>query len=223
MKKNIFTLIELLVVIAIIAILAALLLPALNQARNRARTMNCISNMKQLALADSLYIGDYSTPVPQCVESGYAQKWTHNLAFLKYYGTGDTVVPPGNLCPEALLRQQAGTTLTGLLGSYGQVEHGCSIQDGWRIFSLAQLRNPSRKIRYTDGMDFKASVWNTKTDFAANGVRMPEPPGNGLIAIRHPGLTFNTACWDGHVESQFWMKHQNMNWQEVPEYWTYNQ
>ncbi|UCF42836.1 MAG: type II secretion system protein [Planctomycetota bacterium] len=96
-KKRAFTLVELLVVIAIIALLMSILMPALARVRNQAKSVLCQSNLKQLATAYSMYLGDYDGKFPQGWADGarnfHTEMWMEALR--TYYGNSHDV----RMCP----------------------------------------------------------------------------------------------------------------------------
>ncbi len=203
MNRRAFTLIELLVVIAIIAILAAILFPVFGQAREKARSVSCLSNLKQLGLASVMYAQDYDDMyLPHCLRNlaDFSQTPTaYWFELAAPYVKSDQVF----VCPSH--RGAAGGH--GYIGSYGYVCDGFTLDPSNANYtglpfgglgSLAQISYPSEMIMLGESEKATCRVCPLYHDHA-----MPAAPPVWPVQQRHHGGS-NYTCYDGHAK---WMKY----------------
>ena len=202
-KSRNFTLVELLVVIAIIAILTALLLPALNRARTKARTIYCTNNLKQLSFHLFNYTNDYNGYIPMKPDNFnpvFQTGWfaIMNFTYPKIFRADrDFSKKKGRQfwhCPECPEYDSTDA------GANGPSDYGRNSQWGYVQGTTSSSAPQTYRI---ESCARKASLKFTFADIEKDNRPQLYPvyPDRMMNSARHL-KSINMAFFDGHVENR---------------------
>ncbi|MGD0060614.1 MAG: prepilin-type N-terminal cleavage/methylation domain-containing protein [Verrucomicrobiia bacterium] len=216
-RTSAFTLIELLVVIAIIGILASMLLPSLGQARNKAKSMACVSNLRELGMAAEMYLDDNDGKIcglydvfPTWGDTNGPLSWTEEL--YPYVKTTSVFLDPGR--PQWMASASVDyylNLLNAFLVSTNRVAGPYAIDtrlikfpSAFILLSCDLCPNPLQEIDPSNEV-------GDRTGFGG---------GTGCYPPFHSGNTANFLFMDGHVAAFSRFDTQQMTyWYSVMANW----